>query len=339
LIDLRTDALSRPTDEMWAAMRAAEVGWAYLGEDPSVNELERLGAGLLGKEAAVLAPTCTAANLLALMTLGTRGTQVILDPSAHTATSEARGYETVCGLRAGFVEARAGCPDPGAVEETILAARKAGLVTTVLCLENTHNNAGGVAVAPERTVALAALAHRHGASVHLDGARLLNAAVALGVPATRLTEDVDTVSLSLGKGLSAPCGALLAGPRALIDRARVNLRVIGAASLHKAGIFAAAGIVALKSMIDRLADDNRRARQLGTGLAALPGLHVDLDTVQTNIVLADTTGPAADALLGRLATRGVLGFRRSDTRIRFVTHRLIGDAEVSRAIAAVAESL
>ena len=339
MIDLRTDALSRPTDEMWAAMRAAEVGWAYLGEDPSVNELERLGAGLLGKEAAVLVPTCTAANLLALMTLGTRGTQVILDPSAHTATSEARGYETVCGLRAGFVEARAGCPDLGAVEETILAAGKAGLVTTVLCLENTHNNAGGVAVKPERTVALAALAHRHGASVHLDGARLLNAAVALGVPAARLTEDVDTVSLSLGKGLSAPCGALLAGPRAVIDRARVNLRVIGAASLHKAGIFAAAGIVALKSMIDRLADDNRRARQLGTGLAALPGLHVDLDTVQTNIVLADTAGPAADALLGRLATRGVLGFRRSDTRIRFVTHRLIGDEEVSRAIAAVAESL
>ena len=320
-------------------MRAAEVGWAYLGEDPSVNELERLGAGLLGKEAAVLAPTCTAANLLALMTLGTRGTQVILDPSAHTATSEARGYETVCGLRAGFVEARAGSPDPGAVEETILAARKAGLVTTVLCLENTHNNAGGVAVRPERTVALASLAHRHGASVHLDGARLLNAAVALGVPAARLTEDVDTVSLSLGKGLSAPCGALLAGPRPVIDRARVNLRVIGAASLHKAGIFAAAGIVALKSMIDRLADDNRRARQLGTGLAALPGLHVDLETVQTNIVLAETTGPAADALLGRLATRGVLGFRRSDTRIRFVTHRLIGDAEVSRAIAVVAESL
>jgi threonine aldolase len=339
LIDLRTDALSRPTDEMWAAMRAAEVGWAYLGEDPSVNELERLGAGLLGKEAAVLAPTCTAANLLALMTLGTRGTQVILDPSAHTATSEARGYETVCGLRAGFVHSRAGCPDPGAVEETILAARKAGLVTTVLCLENTHNNAGGVAVRPERTVALASLAHRHGASVHLDGARLFNAAVALGVPAARLTEDVDTVSLSLGKGLSAPGGALLAGPRAVIDRARVNLRVIGAASLHKAGIFAAAGIVALKSMIDRLADDNRRARTLATGLASLPGLHVDLATVQTNIVLVDTPGPAADALLERLAARGVLGFRRSDTRIRFVTHRLIGDAEVSRAIAAVAESL
>lgn len=339
MIDLRTDALSRPTDEMWAAMRAAEVGWAYLGEDPSVNELERLGAGLLGKEAAVLVPTCTAANLLALMTLGTRGTQVILDPAAHTATSEARGYEAICGLRAGFVEARAGCPDPGEVEETILAAKKAGLATTVLCLENTHNNAGGVAVAPERTAALGLLARRHGVSIHLDGARLLNAAAALGVPATRLTENVDTVSLSLGKGLSAPCGALLAGPQALIARARVNIRVIGAASLHKAGIFAAAGIVALGSMVDRLADDNRRARQLGTGLAALPGLLVDLVTVQTNIVLLDTAGPVADALLGRLATRGVLGFRRSDTRIRFVTHRLIGDDEVSRAIAAVAASL
>jgi threonine aldolase len=339
LIDLRTDALSRPTDEMWAAMRAADVGWAYLGEDPSVNELEGLGAGLLGKEAAVLAPTCTAANLLALMTLGTRGTQVILDPTAHTATSEARGYEAICGLRPGFVEARAGCPDPGPVEEAILAARGAGLATTVLCLENTHNNAGGVAVAPERTAVLGALARRHGARVHLDGARLLNAAAALGVPATRLTENVDTVSLSLGKGLSAPGGALLAGSREVIGRARLNLRVIGGASLHKAGILAAAGIVALESMIDRLADDHRRARQLAEGLAILPGLHVDLDTVQTNIVLVDTGGPAADALLERLAARGVLGFRRSDSRLRFVTHRLIADADVSRAIAAVAESL
>jgi len=341
VIDLRTDALSRPTDEMWAAMRGAEVGWAYLGEDPSVSELERLAAALLGKEAAVLLPTCTAANLVALMTLGEPGTQVVLDPTSHIATSEARGFEEVCRLAGVFVEAPAGCPEPTTIEEAIQESRRAGLRTSLVCLENSHNNAGGIAVTPARTAAAATVAHRHGAAVHLDGARLFNVAVALRVPLARLTEAVDTVSASLGKGLCAPGGALLAGSRPIIDRARLNMRKIGAASIHKAGIAAAAGILALTSMIDRLEDDNRRARMLATGLAAQAGLHLDIESVQTNIVLVDATpsGLRADTLLERLAQRGVLGLRRSDSRIRFVTHRLIGDGEVTRTVAAVAGSL
>ncbi|MBI2879169.1 MAG: aminotransferase class I/II-fold pyridoxal phosphate-dependent enzyme [Candidatus Rokubacteria bacterium] len=341
MIDLRTDALSRPTDEMWAAMRAAELGWAYFGEDPSVNECEGLAARLLGKEAAVLVPTCTVANLVALMTLGERGSQVVLDPTAHIAASEARGFEEVCGLAAGFVEAPAGCPEPGAIEEAIAEGQRAGRRTTLLCLENSHNNAGGAAVPPARIAAAAAAAHRHSAAVHLDGARLFNVAVALRVPAARLAEAADTVSISLGKGLCAPGGALLAGPRATLDRARLNLRRIGAASVHKAGLLAAAGLVALRAMIGRLEEDNRRARDLATRLAALPGLRLDLATVQTNIVLVDTTpsGLTAEAVVERLARRGVLGLRRSESLIRFVTHRLIGDAEVARAAAAVAASL
>jgi threonine aldolase len=176
--------------------------------------------------------------------------------------------------------------------------------------------------------------------VHLDGARLLNAARALGVPAARVAECTDTVALSLGKGLCAPGGAVLAGSRDSIERARHSARRIGAASLHKAGILAAAGIVALKSMVDRLADDNRRARGLAAALAALPGLSVDLASVQTNIVTADVVPPLdADTVLTRLAELGVLGFRRSATRFRFVTHRTIGDAEIQRAVAAVAASL
>jgi threonine aldolase len=341
VIDLRTDAISRPTDEMWAAMRAAELGWAYLGEDPSVNGLERLAADLLGKEAAVLVPTCTAANLVALMTLAERGSQVVLDPTSHIAASEARGFEEVCGLAAGFVEAPGGCPEPGAIGEAIAQGERAGRRSTLVCLENSHNNAGGAAVSPERAAAAAAAAHRHCAAVHLDGARLFNVAVALRIPAARLTDAADTVSISLGKGLCAPGGALLAGPRTTIERARLNLRRIGAASVHKAGLLAAAGIVALTSMIDRLEEDNRRARTLASGLAALPGLRLDLATVQTNIVLVDTSpsGLTADGLLGRLARHGVLGFRRSESLIRFVTHRLIADAEVARAVAAVAASL
>ena len=339
MIDLRTDALSRPTDEMWAAMRAAEVGWAYVGEDASVNELEARGARLLGKEAAVLLPTCSTANLVALLTLGVPGQAVALDPTCHVATSEGNGFERVAGLRAFPAEARAGCPDPDAVERAFLEAKRAGLAASLLVLENSHNNAGGAAVPPDRGAAAAAAAHRLGAAVHLDGARLCNSAVALGVPPARLAADADTVALSLGKGLCAPGGALLAGSRPLIARARDQARLIGAGSLHKAGPLAAAGLVALERMIERLAEDNRRARRLAEGLAPLPGLRVDLATVQTNIVVIDTVAPEVNALLPRMAARGVLGFRRSDSRFRFVTHRLIGDAEVSRAVAAVAASL
>ena len=339
MIDLRTDALSRPTDQMWAAMRAAEVGWAYLGEDASVNELEARGARLLGKEAAVLLPTCSTANLIALLALGTPGQAIALDPTCHVATSEGGGFEHVAGLRAFPVEACAGCPDPASVEGAIAAARRAGLLTTLLVLENSHNNAGGAAVSPERAAAAAAAARRHGAAVHLDGARLCNSAVALDVPASRLAADADTVSLSLGKGLCAPGGALLAGSKTLIARARQKARLIGAGSLHKAGPLAAAALVALDTMVDRLAEDNRRAKQLAVGLARLAGLRVDVDAVQTNIVVVDTEAPGVDTLLSRLAARGVLGFRRSDSRFRFVIHRSIDDEDVARAIDAVAASL
>ncbi|HYB69052.1 MAG TPA: aminotransferase class I/II-fold pyridoxal phosphate-dependent enzyme, partial [Candidatus Bathyarchaeia archaeon] len=241
--------------------------------------------------------------------------------------------------RAFPVAACAGCPDPDAVELAIAEARHAGLATSLLVLENSHNNAGGAAVSAERTSAAAAAARRHGAVVHLDGARLCNSAVALGVAPSRLAADADTVAMSLGKGLCAPGGALLAGSKPLIARAREKARLIGAGSLHKAGPLAAAGLVALDTMIDRLAEDNRRARRLAEGLAPLAGLRVDVASVQTNIVAIDTEAPGVDALLPRLAARGVLGFRRSASRFRFVTHRLIGDAEVARAIDAVGASL
>ena len=336
MIDLRTDAVSRPTDEMWRAMHAADIGWAYVGEDASVNELSRLGADLLGKEAALLLPTCSAANLVALMTLGSGGGDILLDPTCHVATSERRGFEAICGLVERPLIVRDGCPDPEAIDAACAVATR----PAVLCLENTHNNAGGVAVPAIRLAAAAEAARRHGARVHLDGARLFNAAVALGTPASRLTDGADTVSLSLGKGLCAPGGALLAGSRELIDRARLAAQRIGAGSLHKVGVLAAAGVVALKSMVDRLHEDHRRARALGEALASLPALSIDLASVQTNIVAVDVRPPLdADTLLSRLGRRGVLGYKRSATRVRFVTHRTIGDAEIAEAIAAVVASI
>ena len=321
-------------------MKAAEQGWAYLDEDASVRELERLTCALLGKEAAILLPTGSAANLVGVLTLGEPGTEVLLDSTCHVATSEARGFETVAGLLERPLAVSAGCPEPAAIEAAASEGRRSGRRASLICLENSHNNAGGVAVSAERLAAAALAARRHGERVHLDGARLLNAAVALGVPAARLADCADTVALSLGKGLCAPGGSMLAGSRALIERAHDGARRIGAASLHKAGILAAAGIVALNSMVDRLADDTRRARRLGVALAALSGLRVDLASVQTNIVVVDVVPPLdADTVLARLAKHGVLGFRRSATRFRFVTHRTIGDAEIERAIAAVAASL
>jgi len=318
-------------------MRRARPGVASFGEDPLVNELTALGAELLGKEAGLFVPTCSMANLLALMATTEPGDQIVLESTMHIAWSEGWGLAHPCGLFPRLVDGVRGVPDPAAFEETISAPQFGRLPrTSLVCLENSHNNAGGTVIAPAQAHAIAEIAHRFGASVHLDGARIFNAAAAIGVPAGRLAEAADTVSISLNKGLSAPEGALLCGPRHIIDRARRAAARIGGASLHKAGIMAAAGIVGLTTMVDRLADDNRRAARLGARLADAPGLAVDLATVQTNIVNVDVTAEVrADDFVSRLGERGVLAMARSPRRLRFVTHRLIGDADIERAAAAV----
>ena len=342
VIDLRSDVVAPPTEEMWEAMRSARTGWALVGEDPSVNELVELGARLVGKEAALFVPTCSMANLVALLTLGRPGEKVILESASHLATTERGGVEHVGRLIPRLVAGNRGVPALAVVAEALGESHGSELPrTSLLCLENTHNNAGGVAITPEQTAAVADFAHRHGVAVHLDGARLFNAAVALGRPADRLAGSVDTVAISLNKGLSAPEGALLCGSGAFVDRARRHAEHLGATSLHKAGLAAAAGLVALRTMVDRLADDHRRAYALATHLSAVTGLRIDLTTVRTNIVLVDTRpgGLAADELVRRLARQGILALARSPEQVRFVTHRLIGDAEIERTSAAVSEIL
>ena len=208
----------------------------------------------------------------------------------------------------------------------------------MLVLENTHTRAGGTVLTPEQTTALARAAQPHGAYVHLDGARLFNAAVALGVPVRELASPVNTVAVSLNKGLCAPLGAVLAGRIEVIELAHRTLRRLGGASVHKAGIAAAAALVALDTLVDRLADDHRRARELAALLQKIPGLEVKPAEIETNIVLVDVSGTGLDPeeFLRRLAERGVLGLERDTSRVRFVTHRLIGDAEVARAAEVVA---
>jgi threonine aldolase len=332
-IDLRSDLHALPTDEMWEAMRAAPLGWATYGEDPSVNDLQERMAGLLGKEAALWVPTCGMANLVALLTIAPRGSTVVLEAASHVLTSEAMGIEAIAGLEPRSLWAKDGRLDPVEVEELIVEAG-----ATILVLENTHTRAGGTVLTPELTGELAGAAQRHGAYVHLDGARLFNAAAALGVPVGELAAPANTVALSLNKGLCAPMGAILAGRTEVIELAHRTLRRLGGASVHKAGIAAAAALVALDTLVDRLADDHRRARELGALLHEVPGLEVEPAVIETNIVLVDVAGTelSPDEFLRLLAERGVLGLERDTSRVRFVTHRLIGDAEISQAAELVA---
>jgi threonine aldolase len=334
MIDLRSDLFSRPTDAMWEAMRAAELGWATFGEDDSVNLLCKRVAALLGKEAGLWVPTCSMANLVAMLTFCERGDRVVLESASHVMTSEAMGIVDVAGLEPRPLWAADGRLDPAAVEELVAEERVA-----LLILENTHTRAGGTTLSVAQTEALAAAAARHGCRVHLDGARLLNAAIALGVPAAELAAPVNSVALSLNKGLSAPLGTVFAGSEAVVERAQLMLRRLGGASVHKAGIAAAAGLVALDTMVDRLAEDHRRARDLGALLAGIPGVRLEPPEIETNIVLVDVsgTGLAPEVLLAHLAAAGVRALERDATRIRFVTHSLIGDEEVEQAAAVVAE--
>ena len=333
-IDLRSDLHTRPTEEMWEAMRNAPLGWATYGEDPSVNALQERMAGLLGKEAALWVPTCGMANLVALLTIAPRRSTVVLEASSHVLTSEAMGIEEIAGLEPRSLWAEDGRLDPVEVEELIVETGAAMLV-----LENTHTRAGGTVLTPELTDELAGAAQRHGAYVHLDGARLFNAAAALEVPIRELAAPANTVAVSLNKGLCAPMGTILAGRTRVVELAHRTLRRLGGASVHKAGIAAAAALVALDTLVDRLADDHRRARELAALLQEVPGLQVEPAEIQTNIVLVDVSGTelGPEEFLRLLAERGVLGLERDTSRIRFVTHRLIGDAEIARAAGVLAE--
>ena len=334
MIDLRSDLCTVPTEEMWDAMRRAELGWPRFGEDPSLNELCERGAELLGKPACMWIPTTGIGNLAAMLTFCAPGEYVVLEAASHVLTSEGNAIAAVARLEPAPLWAPDGRLDPADTEEHVEQLHAA-----LLILENTHTRAGGTTLSPELTEQLAAGAKRHDCRVHVDGARLLDAAVALGVTPASLAAPANSVVLALNKGLSAPFGALFAGSEAVVERAGMMVHRLGGGTVHRAGIAAAAGLVALDTMVDRLADDHRRARELGRLLAAVPGLALRPETVETNIVLADTagTGIAADDLVQLLDPAGVRTMSLDSTRVRFVTHRLISDEDVEQAAAIVAE--
>jgi len=338
--DLRSDTVTRPTPAMYEAMRSAALGDDGLEGDPTVRRLEALVATRLGKEAGLFVPSATMGNLLATLAQAGRQEQVILEAASHMYTSE-RGAATFTGLFYLGVRGEAGAMDLNVLEEAIRPA-SGRLKTALLCMETSHNNAGGAVLSLEHMERVFGMAQHRGIRVHLDGARLFNAAVALKAPVGLLAQYADTVSLCLSKGLSAPVGAVLSGPRSTMENARRLRKMLGGTQ-RQAGIMAAAGIEGVQAMGERLADDHVRAGRLSVALNDLHG-NLSASVPDTNIVLVDVSRSGHDSTVwaDELGKTGVLVRAWGADRIRCVTHRHIDDAALKLAIDAfrrVAEQL
>jgi threonine aldolase len=332
VIDLRSDAQTRPTPAMLEAIASAPLGDDTFGEDPTSSRLERLVAERLGTEAAMLVVSGTMANLLALMVQCRPGDEVFVDADAHVVRNEAGGLCAVAGVLPSTVPSERGHIDPEALEETIRPDAVFRPRPRLVWIENTHNRAGGSVMDRSQMDRLTAVARDHGLAVHVDGARLLNAAVATGRPASTLVAGADTVSLDFTKGLSCPVGATLAGDEATIAAARRRRRAIGG-GMRQAGVIAAPCIVALDEMVERLADDHATARRLAVGLATIAGFDLDPSRVETNIVIADVASlGGSERTVAALRSTGVLVGAVSSDEIRLVTHRHIAPADIEDAL-------
>ncbi len=332
LVDLRSDTVTRPTPAMRRAMAEAEVGDDQYGEDPTVNRLEEMAAEMLGKEAAVYVSSGTMGNLCAVLTHCGRGQEVVMGSECHIFHYESGGTATLGGLPWHVLpNTRFGLIGADDLAGSIRGSRSGHPVTGVVCLENTHNRCGGVAIRPEDIKAMADAAHDAGVPVHLDGARVFNAAAALGLPVADVVRDVDSVQFCFSKGLAAPVGSIIVGSRDFIERARRTRRLVGGA-MRQAGVIAAACVVGLTEMVDRLPEDHARARRLAEGIGDLPGISVDLDTVQTNIVYFHLDPPNA-GFVPALKEAGIL-CNGGASGGRLVTHYEITDADIDATLMA-----
>jgi threonine aldolase len=335
MIDRRSDTVTLPTEAMREAMRAAELGDDSRDRDPTVRLLEEMAADAVGKEAALLVASGTMANLVCLLAHTGRGGEVLADAGSHILRSEMGGIAQLAGLFHRVVPAERGTPDAERLSEMLspkLAANR--LATALVCLETTHNSAGGAVVPLAALAGIRAVTQAHGVPVHIDGARLFNAAVALRVPPSEIARHADSVGFCLSKGLSAPVGSVICGSEGFIEKARAYRRMVGGA-MRQAGVFAAAGIVALETMVERLGDDHRRASRIAAGLRTLDARLADPREVETNIVMVDVsaTGIDANAWVEALAARGVRAGGWAPTQLRLVTHRHITDEDAERTIA------
>lgn len=329
-IDLRSDTVTKPTEEMILAMAQAEVGDDVYQEDPTVNRLEEIAADLLGKEAALFVTSGTQGNQVAVLTHCVNGDEVILEAESHLFYYESGAMAALAGVQTRTLPGERGAMNAIDVEKAIRGNNIHFPRTKLICMENTHNRAGGAILTPEQMKEVYDVAQKHRIQVHLDGARLFNAAAALSVDVRALTKYTDTVQVCLSKGLSAPVGSILAGDRDFIAEARWWRKKLGG-GMRQAGYLAAPGIIALTEMTGRLAEDHIHAQQLEKGLREL---ELDVAPVDTNIVLVNTASRQLTAVdfISRLSDKGVLASDFDEYVTRFTTHRHISENDISRVL-------
>ena len=337
MIDLRSDTITRPTEAMLESMREASYGDDSRDGDETVMKLEALAAERTGKQAGAFMPSGTMTNLVAVLTHAQRGGEVLLEASAHILVSELGGIAGLAGMFHKGVPGTRGAMDVDALREKIRPITRNNLGTALVCMETTHNQAGGAVLPLAHMQAVHALARENGVPVHTDGARLFNAAVALGVEAKEIAQYTDSIGFCVSKGLSAPVGSVLCGSKAFTERARTFRRMVGG-NMRQAGPLAAAGIIALETMVDRLQEDHATARRLAEGLHRIDASLANPGEVETNLVRVDVSasGRSAAQWSDDLKGKGVRVSPASVSTLRFVTHRHVGDADVNAAVSAVA---
>ncbi|RPF51077.1 low-specificity L-threonine aldolase [Aquisalibacillus elongatus] len=339
MIDLRSDTVTKPTKEMRQAAFEAEVGDDVYGEDPSVNQLEALAAEKLGKEAALFVTSGTQGNQLAVLAHCKPSDEVIMEDNAHVFVYEGAAMSALAGIQPRTIKGERGAMNPEEVEAAIRPEDIHFPETGLICLENTHNKAGGTILPLENMKEIKDIAQKHQIPVHLDGARLFNASVATGIPVHEYAAYTDTVQFCLSKGLGAPVGSILAGPKEFIDRARKWRKRLGG-GLRQAGMVAAPGIYALNHMIDRLAEDHYNAKVLAEGLGDISGIEVE-GQVETNMVLLNVKnlGLTSEQFIQKLESQGVLAVPYGPYTIRFVTHNGISQEDVQTALSKIQQAI
>jgi len=334
IVDLRSDTVTRPSEAMYEAMRKAPLGDDVYGDDPTVNELEVLAAKMLGKEAALFVPSGTMGNQIAIAVQTKPGDAILIEEEAHILYYEAGGPAMHSGVVSWTLPSQSGAVDPALIESHILKRSEHTPGTTLLCAENTHNRKGGTIIPLATMAKYREIVDRHGMRFHLDGARVFNAAVGLGVPVRDIAQYADTVNFCLSKALRSPVGSLLCGPTETIKEARFWRKRMGG-GMRQAGLLAACGIVSLTQYVDRLADDHRRAKTIAEEISKMHGLEVDLDSVQTNMVFITTEKPGA-WWVDELHKHDVWCAAYGPNRIRLVFHADVDDAGLEKAKTAFA---
>ena len=338
IIDLRSDTVTLPTEEMLEAIRHAELGDDVFREDPTVKKLEEMAAEKMGKEAALLVTSGTQANLVSMMSNTKRGDGVVMEAESHAFYYEVGGLSAIGGLVPFTIKGNLGVLNPKDIEAVIRPKDIHFPETTLVEIENTHNRAGGTITTPDQIKSISEVTKAHGLILYMDGARIFNASVALKVDVKNFTKYVDNLMFCLSKGLSCPIGSLVVGNYDFIERARKIRKMLGG-GMRQAGIIAAPGIVALEKMVDRLEDDHRNAKMLAEGLLKIEGISVNMKVVQTNMVKFDigNMGISSDRFVSILEERGILSLAISSKDIRMVTHRGIEREHIVKTLAIIAE--